>query len=140
VVRPEVELIVVAGEIPDHITADLSGRNIGDVIHISDIPLPEGAKPTIDRDFVVANITAPSGLVSSDNASGGDEDDGEEAGAEPKADPAGRRARRARDIRGRHGPRGVAALFVRRTAQPASPLFFHTRRNPRILPRDTAGS
>jgi large subunit ribosomal protein L25 len=26
VVRPEVELIVVAGEIPDHITADLSGR------------------------------------------------------------------------------------------------------------------
>jgi hypothetical protein len=73
VVRPEVELIVVAGEIPDHITADLSGRNIGDVIHISDIPLPEGVKPTIDRDFVIANITAPSGLVSSDNAAEGEE-------------------------------------------------------------------
>jgi large subunit ribosomal protein L25 len=41
------------------------------VIHISDIPLPAGAKPTIDRDFVIANITAPSGLVSSDNAAGG---------------------------------------------------------------------
>jgi large subunit ribosomal protein L25 len=68
VVRPEVELIVTAGDIPDHITADLSGRNIGDVIHISDITLPEGAKPTIDRDFVIANITAPSGLVSADNA------------------------------------------------------------------------
>jgi hypothetical protein len=40
------------------------------VIHISDIPLPEGVKPTIDRDFVIANITAPSGLVSSDNEAG----------------------------------------------------------------------
>src|SRR6056297_880123 len=78
VVRPEVELIVVAGDIPDHITSDLSGRNIGDVVHISDIPLPEGVKPTIDRDFVIANITAPSGLVSSDNAEAA-EAEGEEA-------------------------------------------------------------
>jgi large subunit ribosomal protein L25 len=69
VVRPEVELIVTAGDIPDHITVDLSGpQHRRHVIHISDIPLPEGAKPTIDRDFVIANITAPSGLVSSDNA------------------------------------------------------------------------
>ncbi|MGP1356059.1 50S ribosomal protein L25/general stress protein Ctc [Roseicyclus sp.] len=68
VVRPEVELIVVAGEIPDHITVDLSGRNIGDVIHISDVELPEGVKPTIDRDFVIANLSAPSGLVSAEAA------------------------------------------------------------------------
>jgi len=78
VVRPEVELIVVAGEIPDHITADLSGRNIGDVIHISDIPLPDGVKPTIDRDFVIANITAPSGLVSADNAQAADAEEAED--------------------------------------------------------------
>jgi large subunit ribosomal protein L25 len=68
VVRPEVELVVTAGEIPDHITVDLEGRSIGDVIHISDVVLPEGAKPTIDRDFVIANLSAPSGLVSTDNA------------------------------------------------------------------------
>ena len=67
VVRPEVELEVTAGDIPDHITVDLAGRNIGDVIHINDIALPEGAVPTIDRNFVVANISAPSGLRSSDN-------------------------------------------------------------------------
>ena len=67
VVRPEVELEVTAGEIPDHITVDLTGKNVGDVIHISDIPLPEGAKPTIHRNFVVANISAPSGLRSADN-------------------------------------------------------------------------
>jgi large subunit ribosomal protein L25 len=73
VVRPEVELVVTAGDIPDHITVDLEGRAIGDVIHISDVTLPEGAKPTIDRDFVIANVSAPSGLVSADNAEDSDE-------------------------------------------------------------------
>ncbi len=68
VVRPEVELEVTAGEIPDHITVDLTGKQIGDVIHINDVELPAGAAPTIDRNFVIANISAPSGLRSEDNA------------------------------------------------------------------------
>jgi large subunit ribosomal protein L25 len=67
IVRPEVELEVTAGDIPDHITVDLTGKNIGDVIHIDDIPLPEGVTKTVKRNFVVANISAPSGLRSSDN-------------------------------------------------------------------------
>lgn len=67
VVRPEVELVVTASDIPDHITVDLTGKQIGDTIHISDIVLPNGAKPTIDRDFVIANIAAPSGLRSEEN-------------------------------------------------------------------------
>jgi large subunit ribosomal protein L25 len=67
VVRSEVELEVTAGDIPDHITVDLTGKVIGDVIHINDVVLPKGAKPTIARNFVIANIAAPSGLVSADN-------------------------------------------------------------------------
>jgi large subunit ribosomal protein L25 len=67
VVRSEVELEVTAGDIPDHITVDLTGKVIGDVIHIDDVVLPKGAKPTINRNFVIANIAAPSGLVSADN-------------------------------------------------------------------------
>ncbi|MFA9230052.1 MAG: 50S ribosomal protein L25/general stress protein Ctc [Microgenomates group bacterium] len=66
VVRSEVELEVVAGDIPDHITVDLTDKNIGDVIHINDIVLPEGAKPTIARNFVVANIAAPAGLAAAE--------------------------------------------------------------------------
>jgi len=66
VVRPEVELEVVAGDIPDHITVDLTGKQIGDVIHINDVTLPNGAKPTIARNFVIANIAAPSGLAASE--------------------------------------------------------------------------
>ena len=71
IVRPEVELSVIAGDIPNHITVDLEGLAIGDIIHINDVTLPEGAKPTIDRNFVIANISAPSGLKSQ----GGDDDE-----------------------------------------------------------------
>ncbi|HBD91985.1 MAG: 50S ribosomal protein L25/general stress protein Ctc [Rhodobacteraceae bacterium GWE1_64_9] len=63
VVRAEVELEVLASDIPSEITVDLTDKNFGDVIHIEDVTLPAGAKPTIDRNFVIANITAPSGLV-----------------------------------------------------------------------------
>ncbi|NGQ92265.1 hypothetical protein G5V65_15310, partial [Rhodobacter sp. HX-7-19] len=66
VVRPEVELEVMAGDIPDHITVDLTGKVIGDVIHINDVDLPKGVKPTIARNFVIANIAAPSGLAASE--------------------------------------------------------------------------
>ncbi|MGY9050000.1 50S ribosomal protein L25 [Puniceibacterium antarcticum] len=77
VVRPEVELVVTAADIPDHITVDLAGLNIGDTVTISDVTLPDGAKPTIDRDFVIANISAPSGLRSAEAAEE-DEDAAEE--------------------------------------------------------------
>ena len=63
VVRHEVELEVTAGDIPDHITVDLTGKKIGDVIHIDDVDLPAGAKPTIARNFVIANVAAPAGLA-----------------------------------------------------------------------------
>ena len=68
VVRSEVELDVLAGDIPDHITVDLTGKNIGDVIHINDVVLPEGAVPTIHRNFVIANIAAPAGFVDAEEA------------------------------------------------------------------------
>ncbi|WP_323779727.1 50S ribosomal protein L25/general stress protein Ctc [Thalassovita sp.] len=76
VVRPEVELNVLAGDIPEKLEIDLSETEIGDVLHISDVTLPEGAKVTIDRDFVIANVSAPSGLRSADDE---DEGEGEEA-------------------------------------------------------------
>ena len=68
VVRADVDLSVIAGDIPEHIYVDLTGKQIGDVIHISEVSLPEGVTPVIDRDFVIANIAAPSGLQSQDNA------------------------------------------------------------------------
>ncbi|MEM6489200.1 MAG: 50S ribosomal protein L25/general stress protein Ctc [Pseudomonadota bacterium] len=76
VVRSEVELLVPASAIPDHVTADLTGLGINDTVKISNIALPKGVTPTItDRDFMIANISAPSAL-----AAAGDDD--EEAGDE----------------------------------------------------------
>ncbi|MEL6465099.1 MAG: 50S ribosomal protein L25/general stress protein Ctc [Pseudomonadota bacterium] len=73
-VRPEVELIVTAGDIPESITIDVSEMEIGDTLTISSVTLPTGAKPTIDRDFVIANIQAPSGLASQSDDEETDED------------------------------------------------------------------
>jgi len=77
VVRGEIELKVTAGNIPEAIEIDLENVDVGDVINISDVTLPEGSQLIIsDRDFVIANISAPSSLKSADDE---DEDDGADA-------------------------------------------------------------
>jgi large subunit ribosomal protein L25 len=61
IVRHTLELSCRADAIPNEIVIDLTGLDIGDSVHISQIDLPEGVKPTItDRDFTVASIAAPS--------------------------------------------------------------------------------
>jgi len=66
VVRPEVELVVTAGDIPDKIVVDLGEMEFGESITSSTLNYPAGSKPTIDRDFVVATIAAPSGIQAAD--------------------------------------------------------------------------
>jgi len=77
VVRNEVELDVLAGDIPDNIQVDLGAAEMGDTLGISDVTLPEGAKAVIDRDFVIANIAAPRGLAADD-----EDEDGEDVAAD----------------------------------------------------------
>jgi large subunit ribosomal protein L25 len=63
VVQHEIELICDASEIPDELHVDLTGLDIGDSIHISQVSLPKGAKAAIDdRDFTVATVVAPSAM------------------------------------------------------------------------------
>lgn len=63
VVRHAVEVYCLADSIPELFTADLTGLDIGDSIHISHVKLPEGVKPTIARDFTIASIAAPTVYV-----------------------------------------------------------------------------
>ena len=78
VVRHAVECHCPANAIPDAITVDLTGLEIGDGIHISHVTLPKGVEPTItDRDFTIATIAAPAGLKSDDNAASAEEAEGE---------------------------------------------------------------
>ena len=63
VVRHELELVCDAAHIPNEIHIDLTGLDIGDTIHISQVALPEGSTPANDEeDFTVASIVAPSAM------------------------------------------------------------------------------
>ena len=76
-VRPEIELMCTAGDIPEKVVASVAGMEIGDTLTISSVTLPEGTRAIIERDFVLANIQPPSGL-----ASQADEDEEEVAADE----------------------------------------------------------
>ena len=74
VVRPEVELLVNAMEIPSSLEVDIKDFEVGDTITISSVELPSGTETTIKgRDFVIANIQAPSSLKSSETEESAEE-------------------------------------------------------------------
>ena len=67
IVRHEIDLVCPVEAIPDHITIDLTGFDVGDSVHISHVKLPANVTPSItDRDFTIASVAAPSGLKSAD--------------------------------------------------------------------------
>ena len=71
----EVEIQAAADHIPEQLVADLTGLDIGDAIHASDLKLPEGVSiDTHGRDIVVATVVGSSAQAS------------EEAGAEAEAE------------------------------------------------------
>ena len=65
IVRHELELVCAPDAIPDDIVIDVTGREVGDSIHISHVALPAGVTSAItDRDYTIATIVAPSALKS----------------------------------------------------------------------------
>ncbi|EJT04365.1 50S ribosomal protein L25/general stress protein Ctc [Rhizobium sp. CCGE 510] len=73
IVRHEVEVHCPADAIPEFFNVDLNGKKIGDSIHISEVTLPKGVTPVIDRDFTIATIIAPAGGIDETAAEGGAE-------------------------------------------------------------------
>ena len=87
VVRHEIELMCSAMEIPESIEVDLGEIEIGDTAKLSHAKLPPGVKPIIDdRDFAIANISAPKVAVEEDEetaeAAEGDAAEGDAEAAE----------------------------------------------------------
>ena len=74
-IRRELEVYAKPRAIPEKIEVDVTSLKIAMAMHINDVKLPEGAKPTIDRNFVIANVAAPSAL-----RSGGDDEPAEVSG------------------------------------------------------------
>ncbi len=87
VVRHELELVCDADKIPGEIEIDVTGKEVGDSIHISEVSLPEGSESAItDRDFTIATLVAPSALRKagdeSSDQTGEDMEPGETAATE----------------------------------------------------------
>lgn len=67
IVRHELDLFCPNDAIPDEIHVDVTGKDVGDAIHISEVVLPKGVTSAItDRDFTIATLVAPSALKSSE--------------------------------------------------------------------------
>lgn len=67
VVRHELELVCESDKIPDEIEIDVTGKEVGDSIHISEVTLPAGSESAItDRDYTIATLVAPSALKKSE--------------------------------------------------------------------------
>jgi len=65
IVHHTLDLTVDAENIPEKVTVDLTGKDIGDTIHISSIQLPAGAVDhSHESDVTIATIVAPSALKS----------------------------------------------------------------------------
>ncbi len=64
IVRHTVELACPADSIPEELVIDLAIHNIGDTIRMSEIKLPNGVRPSVERDFVIATLKASASAVS----------------------------------------------------------------------------
>lgn len=64
VVRHDVELACPADQIPEELIIDLAIHNIGDTIRMSEVKLPNGVRPSLERDFVIATLKASASAVS----------------------------------------------------------------------------
>jgi len=81
----EVEVSALPGDLPEFIEVDMAKVQVGEIIHISDLVMPEGVTSTAlalgeDRDLGVATVLAPRGgkaaATGGDAAEGADESEG----------------------------------------------------------------
>ena len=72
--RHEIGLTCPADSIPEYIEVDVSGLDIGDSLHISQVSLPENVTPTItDRDFTILSIAGTAAASAEEEGEGEEE-------------------------------------------------------------------
>jgi large subunit ribosomal protein L25 len=85
IVRRELELLCLPGDIPEAIEIDITNLDIGDAIHIEDIPLGENVEVSADTNFTVITVLSPTveeEVVEEEEAEleAGEGEEGEEVG------------------------------------------------------------
>jgi large subunit ribosomal protein L25 len=69
-----------ADSIPEEIMIDLTGKDIGDSVRVSDVTLPANVEAAIEGDVVVASISAAKTEVAEEAAEGGETAEATEGG------------------------------------------------------------
>lgn len=93
----EIPVRCMPDNIPGAITVDVTGMELGDSLHVSDLPVPEGVEILLDPERTVANVAIPRVVVEEvveeeeealelEAAAEGEEAAEEEAGEEGEAD------------------------------------------------------
>ncbi len=59
IIRHSLEVTCRADSIPESIEIDCASMEIGDVVHINDVKLPDGVEVQHDQNFTILNISAP---------------------------------------------------------------------------------
>lgn len=74
----DLSVACIPSKIPDQIVVDVSGLEVGDAVHISDITLPEGVRALDDPERTLATVNIPRAVIEEDE----DEDEGDEMDVE----------------------------------------------------------
>ncbi|MBF4590535.1 MULTISPECIES: 50S ribosomal protein L25/general stress protein Ctc [unclassified Curtobacterium] len=82
-----VSLLVLATDIPEHVSVDVEGLEDGTQIHASELKLPEGAELETDPEALVVAIVTPRGTADDEAADEASAEAGAEAGAEGGSAP-----------------------------------------------------
>lgn len=88
IVRRELEVLCLPGEIPETVTLDITNLDIGDAIHVEDITLEGDIEIPAETNFTVVTVTSPTveevEEEEPEEEEEGEETEGEESGEEPE--------------------------------------------------------
>ncbi len=59
IVRRELEVLCLPGNIPEVIEIDITALDIGDAVHVEEIPMADGVEVIADSNFTVLTIVSP---------------------------------------------------------------------------------
>ncbi len=81
----EIEIRCLPGDLPEYIEVDMAEVEVGQVIHLSDVTLPDGVVSVAlglgeEHDLAIANISAPKAETDDDAAASDDDDAAADAG------------------------------------------------------------
>lgn len=82
-----IEIKCLPKDLPESLTADVTDLDVGSVLHIGEVPWPEGAMPTLNDDVVVALVAKARVAESEEDGEDGEGGEGGEDGS-PLVGPA----------------------------------------------------